>query len=124
MLEFIGFFLFAAHRSLLTVILGVVILNLALFAPCSATMALPGAGTAQQNIPPKTGQTTSSPPLVQSSVENILIDRIEDDAIYSRDGRKFEIGGAKVIDNSRNATGTKQAELFYENGSLVQVILK
>ncbi len=106
------------------IILGVVILNLALFSPCSAMEAISGAHALQKGKSVKTLPVPSSPPSVQSSVESIFIDKVEDGAIYSKDGRKFETGGAKVIDNSRKAARTKAAELFFENGNLVEVILK
>jgi len=69
-------------------------------------------------------RSPASGPSVQSWVQSILIDRIEGGAIYSKDGRQFETGGAKVIDNSRRITGAKQADLFYQNGELMEVILR
>jgi hypothetical protein len=55
---------------------------------------------------------------------SIVVDRIEDGAIYSTDGQKFDIGSAKVVDNSRPGARAKVAELFFENGALVSVVLK
>ena len=82
----------------------------------------------QPSVPsPTSASSARSPasgPSVQSWVQSILIDRIEGGAIYSKDGRQFETGGAKVIDNSRRITGAKQADLFYQNGELMEVILR
>lgn len=75
-----------------------------------------------QAAPAKTSRPSS--PSVQTEVVNVFVDRIEDGAIYSKDGRKFEIGSTRIIDNSRPATKMKAAELFFENGSLTAVILK
>lgn len=99
-------------------------LSVLLFVPCRAMEAIQGAAIVQKNVSQKSGQIHSPQPPVQSSVENVFIDKIEDGAIYSRDGRKFETGGAKVIDNRRKPTGRQQAELFFKNGDLVVVILK
>ena len=60
-------------------------------------------------------------------VANIVVEKIEDGVIYSTDGQKFEIAGStRVIDNSRShsAARTRTAELYFDNGSLVQVVLR
>jgi hypothetical protein len=93
------------------------------------TSSQPRANTSSQ-APAKASsqsQAKASSPSAQSAqreVVNIFVDRIEDGAIYSKDGRKFEIGSVKVIDNSRPATKMKAAELSFVNGSLTAVILK
>jgi hypothetical protein len=124
MLGFADFFPFAGRRSLFTVIPAVLILSLVFSCPCNAMRAIPAPVPVQRGKSAATRPVASLPPAVQRSVENVFIDKIEDGAIYSRDGRKFETGGAKVIDNSHKATGRKAAELFFENGDLVEVILK
>jgi len=109
-----------------------VILNLALFSPCSALQAIPGAGGAQVINPARTTPNPSPPASLQSGaanadIANITVDRIEGGVIYSKDGRKFEISGStRIIDNSRSnsAAVSKIAELHFQNGNLVQVILK
>ncbi len=114
------------------VILGVVILNLALWSPYSAMAFTVAKGMAvQQGAPskasPETAQDTVSslsPPSVQQEVVNIVVDKIEEGAIYSKEGRKFEIPFAKVIDNSHSVTKMRTAELIFENGTLVTVVLK
>lgn len=102
-----------------TIIAVIVILNLAMFAPCRAQVAIPGGGSAPA-ISAATGSGTSP----QVTVEDIVVKKIENGSIYAEDGRKFDISGAKVIDNSHNAVGTKTATLFFQNGEVVQVILK
>jgi hypothetical protein len=113
------------------VILGAVILNLALFSPCSASEAILGKQAVQTNKSSKKVQGATSSHSVQrenagGGVVNILVEKIEGGVIYSRGGQKYEITSARVIDNSHGhaATGTEAAELFFENGSLVSVILK
>jgi hypothetical protein len=69
-------------------------------------------------------QAKASSQSAQREVVNIFVDRIEDGAIYSKDGRKFEIGSTRVIDNSRPETKMKAAELSFVNGGLTAVILK
>ncbi len=132
MFGFFKFFLFTLHRSHFTVILGAVILNLALFSPCTASQAVLGDGAVQKGTPAKPGQVVASPSTVQNNtvnggVLNILVDRIEGGAIYSRDGEKYEItGSTRVIDNSGSHPGKRgrAAELFFSNGSLESLILK
>lgn len=130
MVGFFNFFLFTLHRSLFTVIFGAAILGLALFSPCSAFMAVSGEGTAQQGKSANPRPTSSSRASWQNEngngVLNILVDRIDGGVIYSRDGQQYEIGTAKVSDNSRRhpTAKTKTAELFFQNGSVVSVVLK
>ena len=114
-----------------SIVLGAVILTLALFSPCMAMQANQASGVPQTNKSVKTAQPPSSTPNVQSAaadqqVVNVVVDRIEGGTIYSKDGRQFDTGSAKVVDNSGSHPGakTKVAELFYKNGSLVSVILK
>jgi hypothetical protein len=118
------------------VILGAVILSLALFSPCSASMLILGKQAVPKGKSPQTVQTTPSSPskplqgAVSSpskarTVVNIVVDRVEGGVIYSNDGRKFEITGfTKVIDNSHRVTKMRIAELAFENDGLVTVILK
>lgn len=106
------------------IVSGAIILTLALFSPCSAMQVNSGQPVATKNSPVKRGSITQATPAVQRSVESVFIDTMEGGTIYSKDGRTFQTGGARIINNSRKATGPKQAELFYENGSLVEVILR
>ena len=126
------------------IILGIAILLLflPLFSPCSA-MAFTvqeAAATVQKGAPAKAPlkaapATTSSQshakassqpqPSVQREVVNIVVDKIEEGAVYSKDGQKFEITSAtRVINNSHPVTKMRTAELVFENGSLVTVTLK
>jgi len=106
------------------IILGVVVLNMAFSYPCNAVRAIDASAPLQKGKSAKAVPVAPLPPAVQQSVENVFVDKIEDGAIYSKDGRMFETAGAKVIDNSRKAAGRKAAELFFQNGSLVEVIFK
>ena len=129
---FFDFFLSAFRRSLLTVILSAAVLNLALFSSCSAIQAVSASGAVQKTKSAQAKPTSSLAASVQGAaanrqVVNIVVDRIDGDTVYARDGRKFEIGAStKVIDNSRKhqATRTRTAELFFANGSLESVSLK
>lgn len=112
-------------------ILGLVILNLA-FSPCSAVAftVKEGATIIQKDVHSNAPATaapgkTSSSPSVHRKVVNVVVDRIEEGAVYSRDGQKFQItSGTKVIDNSHSVTKMRTAELAFENGNLVRVTLK
>ncbi len=124
--------------------IAILLLTLPLISPCS-TMAFTvkeGGDTQKSALPkespkesskatpkasPKAGPAKTSkqsPPSAQREVVNIFVDKIEDGAIYSKDGREFRIGSTKVIDNSRPATKMKAAELSFVNGELKAVILK
>jgi len=120
------------------IILGFFALSLALISPCSAFQisdggaAQNGAATMQKGKSAKRAPASSSQAPRQSEVPgrqqvvNVFVDRIEGGVIYSRDGQQYEIGYAKVIDNtgSHPKARTKAAELFFENGSVVGVVLK
>ena len=130
--------------------IAILLLFLPLFSPCS-TMAftvLEGSAAIKQGAPsnaptkpapaiqqgalskgpPKSAPATTSslsPPSVQREVVNIVVDKIEEGAIYANDGAKFEIpGSTRVVDNSRPNDGRRPAELFFENGTLVAVNLR
>jgi hypothetical protein len=130
MFRFFDFFPLTVRRSPFAVVCGALILNLALFSPCRAIQAVQVSGAAQKNKSAKTVQTLSPQAAAQSqaanrNILNIVVDRIEGGAIYSKDGREFQItGSTKIIDNRKNATGAKIAELAFDNGGLVSVILK
>ena len=64
------------------------------------------------------------PPHVNRAVINVVIDRIENGRIYTRDGRAIQISGVKTVDNSTPGSKMKMAELAYENSKLVSVIIK
>ena len=116
------------------IVLGAVILNLALFSPCSATQAifLGTVGPVQNGKPAQSGPSPSLPASeqngdVKSGVVNIVVEKIESGVIHSTDGQEFQIAGStRVIDNSGSHPGTrkKTAELYFNNGSLVQVVLR
>ena len=106
------------------IVLGVVVLNLALVSPCLAMQAVPAAGPAPAKKSVAGRQTHTAQPSVQTSIENVFVDMIEEGAIYSKDGRKFETTGVKVFDNTHKKTRRIAAELFFENGELVKVVLK
>ncbi len=58
-------------------------------------------------------------------VINIVVDKIEDRAIYSKDGTKYDISSAtRVINNSNPGSKMKIAELVFENRNLVAVTIK
>ena len=71
---------------------------------------------------------TTNPPtsyVPQREVINIVVDKIEDGVIYSKDGRTFQITSAtKVVNNAGKATALRTAELVFQNSSLVTVIIK
>jgi hypothetical protein len=58
------------------------------------------------------------------SVQSVFIERIDGGTLHSKDGRQFQVGGAKFIDNTHKAAKPKQAEMFYRNGEIFAVILR
>jgi hypothetical protein len=83
---------------------------------------------APSKAPAKSAPATTSSrlsPSAQREVVNIVVDKIEEGAIYANDGAKFEISSStRVVDNSHPNAGRRTAELFFENGTLVSVSLK
>jgi guanyl-specific ribonuclease Sa len=68
---------------------------------------------------------SQSSPSVHREVVNIVVDKIEGGAMYAKDGKKFEITSAtRIVDNNHHSTRMRTAELSFENGDLVTVILK
>jgi len=106
--------------------IGIVILFIAaLFSPCSAMQAVSGGQATQKDKSAATSLNTSSQSSVQREVVNIVVDRIEDGAIYSKEGKKYQItSSTKVVNNSKTGSKVKIAELDFENGNLVAVIIK
>ena len=69
--------------------------------------------------------SSQSSPSVHREVVNIVVDKIEGGAMYAKDGKKFEITSAtRIVDNNHHRTRMRTAELSFENGDLVTVILK
>lgn len=114
------------------VILGAVILYLMSLSYPSSAMAFTVADQPiQKGAHPQAATKLSShagpnisKPSVQAEVANIFVDKIDGGAIYAKDGRKFEITGVKVIDNSHRVTKMRTAELVFVDGRLVAVTLK
>ncbi len=114
--------------------IAILLLFLPLFSPCSAIAftVQEAAATVQKGAPAKAplkaapATTSSQPqPSAQREVVNIVVDKIDGSAVYSKDGQKFEITSAtRVINNSHSVTKMRTAELAFENGSLATVTLK
>jgi hypothetical protein len=82
----------------------------------SSKAATKSSSNAQPNI---------AAPALQRDVVNIVVEKIEGNLIYSKDGQTFEVpSSTKVIDNSHRVTRMRIAELVFENDSLVAVTLK
>ena len=97
-------------------------------APSISGNTSPAAGGSTSSA----GGATSAPGLhtigaqtIHRSVVNIIVDRIEEGTIYSKDGRTFQVPSfMKVIDNTHPATKMRTAELVFQNGKLVAVSIK
>ncbi len=77
------------------------------------------------SAPPEPGQKQTTTVFHSDrEVVNIVIDRIEDGYIYSKTGEAYQIGSAKVINNSSSQSKIKIAELTFQKGTLVVVVLK
>ncbi len=78
------------------------------------------------------GPVTAEPGKTQQATErshdqeivNVIIDRMENGYLYSKAGQAYEIGRAKVINNSSSTSKVKMAELTFRNGTLAVVVLK
>ena len=101
------------------IISGVLILSLASFSVCNASMAVIKGKAGAQG-----GQSGPSGPLTQQTVINIAVSKIENGAIYSKNGQKYDISGAIVVNSSQSRDRITGAELDFLNGKLVQVIFK
>ncbi len=61
----------------------------------------------------------------ERQVVNIVLDKIENGIIHSRDGRTFQISSTtKIVNNANPSTSMRLAELTFENGLLVNVTIK
>lgn len=97
-------------------ILVALIFGLASFSTCSAMMAISAGAPGTQG--------TQAPSLTPQQVINIRVSRIQNGQIYAKDGQKFDISGAQVVNDNPSRSRIDGAELDYVNGQLVQVILK
>ena len=63
---------------------------------------------------------------INEEVLNIVIDRFDNQYIYSKDGRQFQINNQTVIiDNSRTTESKiRTAELFFRQNVLVTIVIK
>lgn len=91
----------------------------------------PDTASAIQAVSAPSGQAgVSSSGTVSTSsnrreVVNIVVDRIEDNCIYAKDGRSFQItNSATVIRNIHSDTSIRTAELIFDSKTLVCVILR
>jgi hypothetical protein len=62
---------------------------------------------------------------ININVVNIIIDKIENNLLYSKDGQVFTINeSAKIINNHNSESAVQIGELFFEDGKLITIILK
>ena len=102
------------------IILGVFLVSLAFSPLCSASMV-------GDNVPPAavgSAQNASVAPASGEQVVTIQVSKIENSTIYAKDGRQFDISGATVQEESSSGAGATTAQLDFNNGKLVRVILK
>jgi hypothetical protein len=60
-----------------------------------------------------------------TSVINIIIDKIENGTIYSKDGQVFAItDSTQIINNHNSESNAKIGELFFKNDKLMTIIIK
>ncbi len=102
-----------------SIISGALILSLASFSVCSASMAVIKGNAGEHGA-----ESGPRAPLTQQTVINIAVSKIETGAIYSKSWRKFDISGAKVFNNNQSGNAISGAELDFVNGRVVQVIFK
>jgi hypothetical protein len=59
------------------------------------------------------------------SVTNIIIDKIENGYLYSKDGQAFAItDSTQIINNHTSESNIQIGELFFKNGKLITIIIK
>jgi hypothetical protein len=59
------------------------------------------------------------------SVINIVIDKLENGTIYSKDGQAFTItDSTQIINNHTSESNVTIGELFFKNGKLITIIVK
>jgi hypothetical protein len=59
------------------------------------------------------------------NVINIMIDKIENGTIYSKDGQAFVVtDSTQIINNYTSESNVKVGELFFKNGKLITIIIK
>lgn len=88
--------------------------------------------TSEEIVPPaatkaKTAEDAKHGPPVNTgtSVINIIVDRIDSNRIYARDGRSFAItDSANFVNNHNPKAKVQTAELFFQNGNLVAITIK
>ena len=102
------------------IILGVFLVSLAFPPLCRASMV----GNSAPQTAVGSAQDTSVAPASGEQVVTIQVSKIENSTIYAQDGRQFDLSGATVQDESSSGAGAKTAELHFDNGKLVRVILK
>jgi len=88
--------------------------------------------TSEEVAPPavtkvKTAEDAKHGPPVNTgtSVINIIVDRIDSDRIYARDGSSFAIADStNFVNNHHPKAKVQTAELFFQNGKLVTITIK
>jgi hypothetical protein len=59
------------------------------------------------------------------NVINIIIDKVENGTIYSKDGQAFAItDSTQIINNHISESNMKIGELFFKNGKLITIVIK
>ncbi len=89
------------------------------------TPASPGASAGAQKSAPGSSAILSSTANNTREVVNIWVGRVESNAIYSKDGKRFDFNNAtRVIKNIQPGTTQRTAELVYENNVLLFVTIR
>ncbi len=78
---------------------------------------------------PQSGNTVKPRGKVHSSIDlrvtNIIIDKIDHNYIYSKDGRSFAISDStRIINNHDPEVKLQTGELFFQNGKLVAIVIR
>jgi hypothetical protein len=80
------------------------------------------SGQAQAQVNKHYIQTHNSD---DSNVINIIIDKIDNNVIYSKNGRAFPVTtSTQIINNHKSTAKVQIGELFFKDGSLTTVIIK
>lgn len=73
---------------------------------------------------PEWVQGTNATSRSGTSVIHIVVEKVQDDYIYSRDGRKFQISHDTKVTSKKSAGRMRTAELIFQNDRLVSVNIK
>lgn len=94
-----------------------------LFSGAPVSKAAVVSGSSQSSA--KDSKSKSSASMEKQQVVNIVMDKMDNNYIYAKNGKKYPIGaGTKIIRNITAVSDTRIAELVFVNGNLITITIK